>query len=199
MRITLVVEDDLSGVVAKRLVNQYLPAAEISGVFVAGGSIKGRIPGFNQRARHFGPVLALADLDRPMRCPIDLVRELSNGLIVEPDLLIRIAVLEIESWILADRENMAQWLGVSVGNIPRNPESLEDPKRTLVQLANRSRFRRLREGIAPIRVLGTHRTGPNYNAIMGEFVSGHWNPETGRRNAPSLDRTIVRIAELATP
>ncbi len=62
MHLTLVVEDDLSELVATRLIGQYLPMAEIFEVFVAGGSIKSRIPGLNQRARFLGPVLALADL-----------------------------------------------------------------------------------------------------------------------------------------
>ena len=199
MHITLVVEDDLSGVVAERLVGDYLAVAQVLEVFVAGGSIKGRIPGLNHRARFNGPVLALADLDRPQGCPADLVRELAGGVMTEPNFLIRIAVLEIESWILADRLAIARWMGVSANIVPRNPESLDDPKRTLVQLASRSRNRRLREGIGPVRVLGTHRTGPNYNAILGEFLAHHWNPETARHSAPSLDRAIVRIAEIETP
>ena len=199
MYITLVVEDDLSGVVAERLVSDYLSVAQVLEVFVAGGSIRGRIPGLNQRARFNGPVLALADLDRPLSCPADLVQELTMGLTVDPNLLVRVAVLEIESWILADREEIARWLGISSGIISRAPESLEDPKRTLVQLASRSQNRALREAIAPVRVLGTNRTGPNYNETVGEFVTQHWDPETARRNAPSLDRAITRIGELAAP
>ena len=185
--------------VAKRLVDEYLSVAEIPEVFVAGGSIKSRIPGLNQRARFNGPVLAFADLDRPLSCPAALVQELVGGLTVEPNFLVRVAVLEIDSWILADRVAVARWLGVSVDIISRDPESLDDPKRSLVQLASRSRNRRLREGIGPVRVLGTNRTGPNYNETVSEFVTQHWNPETARLNAPSLDRAIVRIAELESP
>ena len=196
MHLTMVVEDDLSELVATRLIGQYLPMAEIFEVFVAGGSIKSRIPGLNQRARFLGPVLALADLDRPLICPAMLVEELVGELTIAPNMLIRIAVLEIESWILADREGMARWLGVSTGTISHEPESLYDPKRSLVQLAGRSRTRRLREAIAPARVSGTHRTGPNYNEVVGEFVLQHWNPESARLNAPSLDRAINRIVEL---
>ena len=198
MHITLVVEDDLSEVVAKRLIGEYLSMAEIYEVFVAGGSIKKYIPGLNQRARFLGPVLALADLDRPLSCPAVLVQELTSELLKDPNLLIRIAVLEIESWILADREAIAGWLGVATNVVSRNPESLDDPKRTLVQIAGRSRNRRLREAIAPIRVLGTNRTGPNYNETLARFVTQNWKPEAARRNAPSLDRAIVRIAELAS-
>lgn len=199
MHLTLVVEDDLSELVATRLIGRYLPIAEIFEVFVAGGSIKSRIPGLNQRARFNGPVLALADLDRPLSCPAALVQEFTEGLNLHPNLLIRVAVTEVESWVMADSEGMAQWLRIAANTVPRNPEDLADPKRTLVQLAGRSRNRVLREAIAPLRVLGTHRTGPNYNQAVGEFVSRLWNPEAARRNAPSLDRAIFRIGELASP
>ena len=199
MMVTLAVEDNLSRLVARRLVDEYLPSAEIFEEVVAGGSIKGRIPGLNQRARYLGPVLAFADLDRPASCPASLVGEYFSGLIVTPRMLIRVAVLEIESWILADREGIAGWLKVPVSIVSRSPETLDDPKRSLVQLVSRSRNRRLREAIAPTHVLGTSRTGPDYNETMGEFVAQHWNPDIARRNSHSLDRAIVRIAELTFP
>ena len=185
--------------VAERLVNEYVSGVQVLDLFVAGGSIRARIPGLNQRARFNGPVLALADLDRPLGCPAELVQEMTSGLTVEPNLLIRVAVLEIESWILADREAIARWLGISVRNVPRSPESLVDPKRTLAQLASRSRNRGLREAIAPARVTGTHRTGPNYNEAVGEFVTQLWDPESARLSAQSLDRAITRISELEAP
>ena len=128
-----------------------------------------------------------------------LVDELADELIIAPNMLIRVAVLEIESWIFADREGIAQWLGIAASVVPRYPESVQDPKRTLVQLAARSHNRALREAIAPSRVLGTNRTGPNYNEAIGGFVAQRWNPEVARRNAPSLDRAIARIAELRAP
>ena len=199
MHITLAVEDNLSRSVARKLIYEYLPATEIVDELVAGGSIKSRIASLNHRARYIGPVLALADLDRPTNCPASLVGEYTTGLTVEPRMLIRVAVLEVESWILADRERIADWMGVAASVVSRNPEGLDDPKRSLVQLAGRSRYRRLRESIAPANVLGTSRTGPDYNETMGEFVARHWDPEVARRNAPSLDRAITRIAALAAP
>ena len=150
----------------------------------------------NQRAKYIGPVLALADLDRPLDCPANLVRDMTQGLEVSPNLLIRIAVLEIESWILADRAAIAKWLGVSESIVSRDPESLDDPKRALVALAGRSRNRGLREAISPSYALGASRTGPGYNEAVGEFVARRWNPDIARRNAPSLERAIARIAGL---
>lgn len=197
MLITLAAEDDLSVAVARRLVGEYAPSAEIFNVLVAGGSIKSLMPNLNQIARHIMPVLAFADLDRPQSCAPALVRELSNGLTISPDMIIRIAVMEIESWIMADREGFAKWLSIAASIVSRDPESLNDPKRTLVQLASRSRNRALRQGIAPDHVLGTHRTGPDYNDLVDEFVALHWNPDAARGHAPSLARAIARIGRLA--
>ena len=197
MRIAVAVEDDLSGAVAKRLIGEYVQGGEVSKVLVAGGSLKGRIAGPNQIARHIEPILALADLDRPQGCPAALIQELARGLTISPAMLIRIAVLEIESWIMADQEGLAKCLSISPRAIPHNPEEVVDPKRALTRLAANSRNRAVREGIAPRPVLGTHRVGPAYNIMLGEFVEGRWNPEAARRNSPSLNRSILRIASLA--
>ena len=201
MLITLASEDGLSESSAKRLIGQYVPQAEIILSMVLEGikNVKGLIRDLNQIALYQNPVLVLADLDNPQRCPGDLVRDMTQRLSVAPDLHIRLAVPEIESWILADREGIAQWLGIPISVVPRNPESLADPKRSLVQLAARSRNRNMREAIAPVRVLGTNRTGRGYNETVGQFVTQHWNPEVARQNATSLHRAILRIAELAAP
>ena len=162
------------------------------------GYIRRRMRDLNQIALYENPVLVVADWDRLQDCAASRVSRLSGGLTaIAPNLLIRIAVLEIESWIMAYRAGIARWLRIAANTVPRNQESLADPKRTLVQLAANSRNRSLREAIAPAQGTGTHRTGLGYNDAVGEFVAQLWNPEAARRNAHSLDRAIVRIAELA--
>ncbi len=148
-------------------------------------------------ARHIGPVLVLADLDRPLSCPAALIQDLLRGVTIAPKMLVRIAVLEIESWIMADREGLANGLSIAASTVPHNPEEVEDPKRALTHLAAGSRSRAIREGIAPRRVRGTHRVGPGYNVILGQFVEEHWSPEAARHNSPSLSRSISRILSLA--
>ena len=174
--ITLAVEDTLSEAVATRLANEYLPGVGVREVVGRQGIgyIRRRMRDLNQIALYENPVLVVADLDRPQDCAANRVGRLSEGLTATaPNLLIRIAVLEIESWIMADREGIARWLRIAANIVPRNPESLSDPKRTLAQLAVRSRNRGLREAIAPTRVIGTHRTGLGYNDTLGEFVTQH--------------------------
>lgn len=196
MLITLSAEDNLSVAVARRLVGEYAPSAEIYQEFVAGGSVKSLIPGLNEMARYIGPVLALADLDRPLSCAPALVRELSHGLNVATGMMIRIVVMEIESWIMADREGFAKWLSIPVSVVSRDPESLDDPKRALVNLARRSRKRGMREAIAPGRVIGTHLTGRDYSDTVGEFVAHIWDPDAARRYSGSLERAVFRVAGL---
>ena len=200
MVITLAVEDALSGVIAQRLIGDYLPGVALSETLgnQGIGSIRRRVRDLNQIALYQNPVLVLADLDSPDDCPVNRVTRLIGRLPLSPNLIIRIAVLEVESWILADRPGIAQWLRIATATVPRDVESLVDPKRTLVELARRSRNRALRESISPESVRGSGRTGPGYNNVLGEFVTQLWDPESARLNSPSLDRSIIRIAELAS-
>ena len=201
MPITLAVEDAVSEIVAKRLLHDYCPEEAVTETLgnQGIGYIRRRIRDLNQIALYQNPVLVLADLDRRDDCAPNRVFQLKGRLEIAPALLIRVAVLEIESWILADREGIAEWLGVALNVVPRSPETLEDPKRVFVQLASRSRRRYMREGMSPSEVRGTHRTGPDYNEMVSEFVALQWNPEAARYNSPSLDRAINRISELGDP
>ena len=196
--ITLAVEDELSEAVAKRLLADYapnMPAMRTEGLN-GFGQLKAKLPSFNMMARYREPVLIITDLDNPASCPVALIREWRQNLEIEPKLLFRVAVMEIEAWLIADHSRLAQWLGIADRLVPRNPERIHQPKERLVALARRSPKRALREAIVP-RSNGTRTTGPGYNQHVSDFATHHWNPETARRNAPSLHRAIVRIAELA--
>lgn len=198
MSVTIAVEDAVSGAVATRLIARYAPQHEFTRVIVLGGinNLKARMRNLIQTAGREDLVLVLADMDHPDGCPLYRVSELSGGFTLPRNLLLRIVMPEIESWIMADRSGIAQWLNIPANIVPRYPESLNDPKRALVQLASRSRNRTLRQRIAPAHVLGTHRTGAGYNILLREFVTQHWNPDAARINAPSLARAITRIAQL---
>ena len=199
MLITLGVEDELSELVARRLVTEYAPNMQIIDTIGLQGNrqLREQLRRLNQIATNRHPALVLTDLDRPQSCPPALLQEWTQSLAMAPNLLLRVAVLEIESWLLADRHGIARWLSLAVNQVPSNPESILDPKRTLVELAGRSRNRALREAIVPRRGAGTHHTGPGYNESVGEYAINHWNTEAARSNAPSLDRAIIRIVELA--
>lgn len=107
----------------------------------------------------------------------------------------RLVVREIESWILADRQGIADFLGISVAKIPLNPEEIQDPKRHLVNLARGARSKALRDALVP-KVGHAASEGPLYSTELGRFVSDRWNPVVARTNSRSLARCIDRLNQL---
>ena len=198
MFITLGVEDALSEAVAARLVEQYAGEARIARTIGLRGNqdLRRRLPSLNAIAFFEGPALVLTDLDRPGSCPAELVSDWTRAITPAPNLLVRVAVLEIEAWLIADRANLARWLGIAESVMPRAPEEVDDPKGVLVQLARRIRNRTLRDRLVQDRGNGLFLPGPNYNIEMRDFVTNHWNPEAARQAAPSLSRAIRRVANL---
>jgi len=153
------------------------------------GYLKRNINGFNRAAKGV-PFLVGTDLDR-YACPPALIADW----LAEPkhhNLLIRVAVQEAEAWVLADRQGVATFLGISVAKIPENVEALPKPKEALIELARTSRKRQLRDDICPLPH-STSKIGPNYNARLGGFVRQSWNPNVARLRSPSLSRTIDRL------
>ena len=103
MFVTLAVEDGLSASVARRLVNEYVHDAIIIATLGFQGNqyLRARMRDFNQIAAYTGPVIVLTDLDRPGDCPVELVAEWIGNISPAPNLLLRVAVIEIEAWIMA--------------------------------------------------------------------------------------------------
>lgn len=141
------------------------------------------------------PWLVLVDLDSDFdACPVDaLAKWLPHG--AQPNFCFRIAVREIEAWLLADADALAAFLAVPVAQIPGEPESLEDPKRALVDLARQSRKRAIREGMVPRDGSGTS-IGPTYVSDLNDFASNYWRPQIAARSAGSLDRCLGRLQQL---
>lgn len=157
--------------------------------------LKAKIPAYNKAARLF-PWVVVIDLDHDEECAPPFV----NTTI--PDIVelmcFRVAVREIESWIIADSERIAAFLGVSESRIPRNPDSLADPKGALVKIANHSRRRVIKDSIVP-RVEGKRKIGPGYNSKLTEFIIDSvngWRPKVASKHSDSLARCIRCIKRL---
>src|SRR5262249_42952103 len=97
----------------------------------------------------------------------------------------RIAVRAAEAWLLADRERIADFLSVSRNLVPRNPDILDDPKATLINLARRSRKRQIREQFPP-RIGSGRKVGPQYTGAMISFIE---NQESGWRLTEAVDQS----------
>jgi hypothetical protein len=153
------------------------------------GYLKRTVNGFNNAAKGV-PFLVVTDLDR-YECPPVLI----NDWLTSPkhhNLLIRVAVREAEAWVLADREGLARFLGISVARVPVDVEAQPDPKETLIQLARMSRKKFMRDDLCPRRN-STSKVGPNYNPRLASFVDTDWDLGAARLNSQSLDRTINRL------
>lgn len=194
--VNLAVEDPLSESVLRRLTAHVGRGYAIGAAYNRGGNgyLKRCIRGWNQAAKG-RPLILLTDLDQG-DCPQALMRD---WLPVprHPNLLFRVAVREVEAWLLSDRINLAHFLRCSVTRIPTDPENLPDPKVSLVNLATSSRSTDIRDRLVPRRG-HTAKQGPDYNACLAEFVQDRWDIAAACLNSKSLRQTVNRL-EAFTP
>jgi hypothetical protein len=196
--IYLAVEDELSEWVARRLLKERTRSYAIGAVFgkTGAGYLKKRASSFNSAARHC-PFLLLADLDDRPCAPVLLAEWLDRPR--HDSFLLRVAVREVESWLMGDGDGLAAYLGCRRELLPMYPETVQDPKRVLLQLATASRSRRLREAVVwRDPVSGELRQGPDYNGALGQFVQGSWNTDVATARCPSLKRVwsaLLRFEE----
>ncbi|MDH0897681.1 MULTISPECIES: hypothetical protein [unclassified Pseudomonas] len=140
---------------------------------------------------HIHPVLCLMDTDRG--CAVEL-RQKWLPATAPSNFLLRLAVTESESWMMADREALAAFFDVAVRLIPDNPDEEADAKRTVLNLARRSRHRRIRQEV--VSPLDASKPGTGYNVHLCEFINLHWHPQQAAQCSPSLARAIQRLTEL---
>jgi len=188
--INLAIEDDLSEAVLLRLLRESTRYATGASYGRSGfGYLRSTITGWNRAAKGM-PFIVLTDLDHH-ECPPALKRDWLPEP-QSPNLMLRIAVREVEAWLLADRGNLAQFLRVSRERLPHNPDLIADPKALLIELARRSQSREVRARIAP-KAGSTAKQGPEYNVTMSTFVRDIWDIAVAKENSPSLARTVTRI------
>lgn len=190
--IQLVVEDELSGTVLRKIVEQSGNELSVYSVLITRGfgNIKNRIQQFLNASRAI-PHIVLTDLDQ-MDCAPGLMKDWGVGL-TNQELLFRVAVREVEAWLIADREGMATYLNLPVTKIPLHPELEVDPKQTLLNLVRRCKKKRLVDEIVP-QAGSSASIGPLYNSRLGEFVRDYWSIERAVINSDSLFRAVKRIS-----
>lgn len=193
--VALATEDALSEAIGQRLVKD--SAGQLSVALLLRrdgfGYLKSKIRNFCELARRM-PVLLITDLDNE-QCPMTLIGTWSRHDVVPDQLMFRVAVRQIESWLLADREGLASFLTVSVQRLPGNPDDLTDAKRFLLQLASRAP-RQIRDELVADPD-ATAAQGLGYNALLSSFVRSRWNPSRAARRSDSLARARSRLTELA--
>lgn len=186
------VEDALSEAVVRRMVAEVRPDLTIYHVMRKNGLgyIRANVRKWNVTANKV-PVFVLVDLDRPDPCPADLISELlpvPHG----SYLLFRVAVMEIESWLLADAEGLAQFLAVSRDDVPNDPDALEQPKEFIVSLAAKSKRRDIRADLVPSSG-DTRKVGAAFNPRLIAFIANDWSLERATTASPSLRKAVERL------
>lgn len=138
-------------------------------------------------------MLILTDLDQ-LACPLTLKSNWLREKPVPANLILRIAVREVESWVLADHEAVRKLIG-NKGTLPPEPDKLPDPKQHLLKLAKLA-ARPVREDL--VKVTGAVASqGIGYNNRLTAWVHSDWSPERAAQRSPSLQRARVRLRELA--
>jgi len=190
--VNLAVEDELSEAVLRQLLHFLSRGFAVGRAYRRGGSgyLRRTIHGWNRAARGT-PFVVLTDLDRYL-CPKALVGDWLS----EPqhaNLVFRVAVREVEAWLLADVVNFARYLAVQQAWMPARPDTVPDAKRALVDLARKSRSSDVRHRIVP-KQGSTARQGPDYNGCLVSFVARHWDIGAAAEQSPSLARTVNRLS-----
>ena len=136
------------------------------------------------------PYVVFRDLDRDAGgCPVTLRAQLVEHTPGEsPDLLIRIVDQCIESWILADREGVAEFCNRSAASV-KPPESHHKP-----YLLSMMKEAKLKDAVEEQgRELDF---GPAYALHLQRLMTNHWSIERAATESDSLRRALERLTEL---
>jgi hypothetical protein len=192
--IAIATEDQLSEAIALRLIAE-IPTPHFIQLKLGrtgNGYLRSKMSSWYQMAQH-QVMLVLTDLDRA-NC---LVEFRDQWLDAEPpqNLLLRIAVREVESWVLADHIAMRELIGAK-GVLPAAPDELTDPKQSLLKLAT-SAPKEIRNDLLKT-IDGNLAQGLGYNARLTAWVNSEWSPQRAAERSPSLARARLRLSEVVS-
>lgn len=155
-----------------------------------------RLNGYNAAAAH-DRWLVMVDLNGDADCaPQARNRWLPGG--PSPHMCVRIAVRQVESWLMGDQERLANFLGVARNRVPAQPETVAEPKALMVNIAARSRRRDICADMCP-RPESGRAIGPAYTSRLIEYVAdgrSGWRPPVAAESSPSLARALRCLGRL---
>lgn len=159
--IAVISEDAVTQALLHKCISHYLPARKIVRTEVKNGrgNVQREIPSYIALSSVM-PVVLGVDLDQD-RCAPSLLNSWGVKPTQAPQLLLRVAVREAESWLLADRQRLAKYIGAKTDDITKDPDSLVDPKIEFLSHVYRTSTPELRGRLLP-RNFGKHpRIGPS--------------------------------------
>jgi hypothetical protein len=155
-------------------------------------ALRTRINGFNNAARH-ARWMVLVDLNGEQDCAPPLRESWLPA--PAPLLCFRVAVRQVEAWLMADGEALASYLGVPRSRIPGDPEGLPNAKVAMVNVARRSRRAAIRQDMVPREGSG-RSVGPAYTSRLIEYAETRWRPAVAAQVSDSLRRAIACLERL---
>lgn len=187
--VSIACEGFLDRVVLEKLLADH--GIAVGPVYDKGGKaqLDRKLPGYTNAAR-FGPWIIHRDLNGDAAC----APELATRLIPHPPagLCFIVSVRQTEAWLLADGKAIASYLDVSAERLPDNPESLTDPKGTLIDLVRHSQSPAIRRDMVPVP--GSRRAvGVGYTARMQAFILSGWSANRASRRSASLATLMRRL------
>lgn len=188
----LVVEGALDEAVARRLLDDH--EIGITACIVTDGKpdLDSGLRDWNDSARQL-PWIVIRDLDDDADCaPTWIARHVGTR---NDRFHVRLAVREVEAWLLADADGLASCLGIDPVRVPSDPEAERDAKRRIVNLARSSRIRGVRTDVVP-RDGTPNIVGPGYVQRMMSFAESRWNWRVAARKSRSLKGCLGAIRSI---
>lgn len=191
MYTNLVVEGDLDLFVLEKILTEL--GINITNVYGKSGRsyIEGKIRAYNEAAK-FDNWIVLIDLDND-DCAPELITKLLPK--ASSKMCFRIAVREIESWVLGDSDSFKKFFSVNAARIPALPENEVDSKRALLKCIKSSRSSSIKKDMLPSDG-SLANVGKLYNSKMAEFIRNHWRPKEAAKHCNSLKRAISAFKQL---
>ena len=143
----------------------------------------------------YGAVFMLTDLDAN-ECAPSLVANWLGNIVCPAKFLLRVAVREVEAWLMADRSGFAKFMGIATDQVPPEVEKVADPKMHLLKLARGAR-RDLRTALLPPTKSAAIQ-GFDYNVVLSTFVREKWSSARAVDNSDSLRRTVERLRMISS-
>ena len=192
-RILVVGEDALCCALGERLVAACLPDWQLAQPSIDTKGVtklQPSLPRYLGLARNLHPVLCIADTAG--ECAVELCAKwLSQA---HERFVLRLAITEAESWVLADRQGFAQALAVPLNKLPQCPDEESDPKRLILTLVKKSKIRQFRDEV--VSSADPSKPGTGYNLHLGAFVRGQWDAKRAVEHSPSLARAVKHLERL---
>lgn len=204
LSVNIVVEDALSEAVLRSLlanskrrpkvINSYpIKKSWETNINKSGyGYIKKNLIAFNE-ASESEPFIVLIDADNRL-CPPKTIAAWLNNKQQHKNLTVRIAIREVESWLLADKTGIGEFLSADVSNVPEDTDTIDDPKKHIANLALSSSRKEIREDVSP--VINGGEVGPFYTAAMSNFAKTLWNIKDATKRSNSLQRAVKAFNQL---